>query len=375
MRTKCNILLIVLVIALSAHAEVKIISSKAWSPTITGTWIADEGLTHENTVYGDTYYNSKWQNMSKSSSIDKMSVYRYFYLRPDTKRNWSFSIPITNLNAEKGHAYSAKNSPNLKQNAEQIYWAIVVGYKENGIARTFRVWIKRSDIEYTYSGYEAYGSAQYIEYNTDNNGWKKSYTYYPDCSPNRAPSFSICTYSYGHTDIKWGQFSITDFPAYIEELTYIQLEVGTQAKIQVGKPYAYGEGVNERNIYTAADYMEQENYAMVRQKLYRADGNYYEKQAVNLAFAYLLLDETDKALELCNALIQYNGESVQYAYSWRGIIAESKGLKLAALDDYQKANDYDNYTRLYNEIYKPKAKQQNRQSNINNNSNKPALTK
>ena len=382
MRTKLNILLIVILFALSAHAEIKILSTQSWSPTISGSWNKESGLSYSNTVYGDTYYNPNWQDMSKSGNLESLSVTRYFYLRPNSKRTWTFSLPITNLNAEKGYSYWATSSPNKKQSSDQIYWAVVVGYKENGNSRTSKIWLKRSNREYYSSGYEAYGSAQYISYSIDNNGWKQSYTDYPSCSSSNSPTFKIESYSYGHTYIKWGNFAITDFPVYMEELTYIQVLVGTQAKIQIGKPSAYGEGVNEKNIYVAADYMEQENYAMVKQKLYKSNGEYYERQAVNLAFAYAALEEIDKAIELCNALIKYNGESLQYAYFLRGSIKEYKGQKLDALDDYQHSGDQESYNRLYNEIYRPKPTQQQtpqqqtqkRKSNQNN-SSKPPLTK
>ena len=364
-------------LALSAHAEVKIISAQAWSPTISGTWNKEAGLSYSNTVYGDTYYNPNWQDWSKHGNVEFMSVTRYFYLRPDTKRSWSFTMPITNLRAEKGYSYWSRNAPNLKQKAEKIYWGIKVGYKENGISRTTKVWLKRSNREFYSSGIETYGSAKYIAYNVDNNGWKDSYTEYPSCAQNNAPAFTIKTYSWGKTYLEWGSFAITDFPVYMEELTYIQVMVGTQAQIQIGKPTAYGEGVNEKNIYVAAEYMEQENYLMVKQKLYSADQTYYEGQAFNLAIAYAFLEEPDKALELCNALIKFNGESLQATYVLRGLIRESLGKKLDALDDYQRAGDQENYNRLYNEIYKPKAAQPQTKpkTTTQKQSDKPALTK
>lgn len=373
MKKKLIITLTSLIWALSATAEVKIISTKAWSPTISGTWNKDAELSYSNTIYGDTYYNSDWQDMSKSGDIEYKSVTRYFYLRPDTKRNWSFRMPITNLHAEKGYSYWSSD-PNRKQNAEQIYWGIRVGYKENGIARKTTVWLKRSERKFSSYGYEEYNSARYITYNADNHGWKESYVNYPSCDPNNSPVFKIETFSWGHTYLKWGNFSITDFPVYMEELTYIQVLVGTQAKIQIGTSSAYGESMNAEKIYIAADYMEQENYAMVKQKLYKPDGKYYEGQAFNLAIAYAALEEVDEALELCDALIKYNGETLQYAYFLRGNIKEYKGQKLDALDDYQKAGDQESYTRLYNEIYKPHQKQQ-QQKPKQQNSGKPALTK
>lgn len=369
----------------AAHAEVKILSTSAWSPTITGTWTNSEGLSYNNTVYGDTYYNAGWQDMSKRASIQTKSVYRYFYLRPDTKRNWTFSMPILNLNAEKGYSYYASSNPSKKQSSDQIFWGISIGYKENGVSRTSTVWIKRSN--YTppaYGAYESIYNGMLISYSVDNGGWKESSEYYPSCSPSNAPSFRIESNTYGHTYVKWGNLSITDFPVYMEELTYIMVLVGTQAKIQIGKPSAYGAGVNTNNIYTASDLIEQENYAAAKQKLYKSNESYYEQPALNLAWCYFMLGEYDNAINICNALVKYNGETINAAYMVRGMSKESKEQYLEALDDYQKAGDVasEYYNRLYNTIYRsnrhqqqPFQQQQRQQSNRPANNGKPQLTK
>ena len=63
-------------------------------------------------------------------------------------------------------------------------------------------------------------------------------------------------------------------------------------------------------VYDASDYLEQENYEMIKQKLYNSSNTYYEGQAVNLAIAYYALAEYDAALEICKALIKYNGENL-----------------------------------------------------------------
>lgn len=362
-----------LLLALSAQAEIKIISSKSWSPTITGSWTNKEGLSYRNTVYGDTYYNSEWQDMSTSQEIQHKDIYRYFYLRPDSKRDWKFTLPIINLSAKKGHSYWATSTPNNKQKSSQIYWGISIGFKVDGAEKNVYFWLKRSAKKYDSYGNESYGSEKYISYSVANGDWEVSYIDYPSCDPSSTTSLEIKTNTYGRTSISWGGFMITSFSSYVEEITYIEVMVGTQADIQIGKPYAYASGVDEENIYVAADYMAQENYAMVKQKLYRADQSYYEGQAVNLSLAYVMLDEVDSAMELCNALIKYNGESLQYAYFLRGLLNENKGKKLDALEDYQKAGDQENYNRLYNEIYRPKSTQKSTQQRQN--SGKPPLTK
>ena len=380
--------LIILYIALFAiccvlHAEIKIQSTQAWMPTITGSWTNSEGLSYNNTVYGDTYYNSGWQNFSGSSNIECKSIYRYFYLKPESKRNWTFSMTLTNLNAEKGYSYYANSNPNLKQTSDQIYWGFQIGYKENGNSRTSSIWIKRSHYTPPKPGvYESIYNGMLISYCVDNVGWKESSEYYPSCSPNSAPSFRIESNTYGRTYLKWGNLSITDFPVYMEELTYIKILVGTQAKVQIGKPSAYGAGVNANQIYDASDLIGQENYIAVKQKLYKSNETYYEKPAYNLAWCYLMLGEYDKTISMCNALIKYNGETLNGAYTMRGMAKEGKEDYLAALDDYQKAGEIASelYSRLYNAIYHSNRQQQPSQQQRQHtakpaNNGKPQLTK
>ncbi len=380
MKHRCFVLIVMLCIIPSTYAEVKIISTSGWYPTLTGSWAQEGGLTYYNTVHGDRFYNPEWQDMNKSTTINYKTVTRYFYLRPDRARNWKFTMPITNLHAERDKEYAAENRPKLRQRSDQIFWGITIGFKENGVSRTTQIWLKRSAREYYSTGYEALGSAELISYNVDNSGWQTT-TYmnrYPSCEPNQAPVLEIDTRSYGHTYIKWGEFfTITDFSKYIEELTYIKIMVGTQAFVQLGKPYAFGEGIYY-SIYDASDLIEQENYVMAKQKLYKQDNTYYERPAANLALAYAALNELDKALEICEALISFNGETINYAYLLRGLIREEKGQKNAALEDYKRANDMTNYNRLYNELNAPpiESKQNVQQKSRQQiKSDKPALTK
>ena len=358
------ILLIAFSIILSIHAEVKILSTEAWVPTIEGFWSPNKtGLSYSNTVYGDTYYNPNWQDMRKSGSIEHVCVTRWLNLKPDRKRDWEFSIQISNLNAEYGYQYWSKSNPKLKQDADQIYWGVLIGYKENGISRISKIWIKRSGL--------------YISYSIDGNAWKQTYQDYPSCVPNLAPYFVIRTKTSGQTYITLRGNTIVDYPTYIEEIQYITVMVGTQAKVQIGKPSAVGMEIKSEEIYDASEYMETENYAMVVRKLYNAENTYYEQPAVNLAWAYASTNEIDKALEICEALIKFEGISLNYAHSLRGLIREYKGLKEEALEDYMIANDMTNYNRLQEEIKSEQLqkKQRQQQKQQQKTSSKPTLTK
>lgn len=372
-----SILLIALLLSLSTYSEVKILSIEAWNSTISGFWSPESGLSYSNTVYGDTYYNPNYQNKN-SNNIDFKTVTRYFYVKPDRKRWWSFKFTLSNLNAEKGYMYYSTSNPKQKQNVSQIYWGVLIGYKANGVNRTSKIWFKRSDKEYNSYGYYINGSDNHVEYNFDNGGWDVSYALqYPSCAPNSAPTFSISSHPKENTSyIMWG-CEIVSLPVYIEEIQYIQILVGTQAKVQIGVPSALVHEIKQEDIYDASEYMETENYAMVIRKLYNAENIYYEQPAVNLAWAYASTNEIDKALEICEALIKFKGASLNYAHSLRGLIREYKGLKEEALEDYMLANDMTNYNRLQEEIKSEQLQEQQRQQQTQQQrtSSKPTLTK
>lgn len=370
-----SILLIALLLSLSTYSEVKILSIEAWNPTISGFWSPESGLSYSNTVYGDTYYNPNYQNKN-SNNIDFKTVTRYFYVKPDRKRWWSFKFTLSNLNAEKGYMYYSTSNPKQKQNVSQIYWGVLIGYKANGVNRTSKIWFKRSDKEYNSYGYYINGSDNHVEYNFDNGGWDVSYALqYPSCAPNSAPTFSISSHPKENTSyIMWG-CEIVSLPVYIEEIQYIQILVGTQAKVQIGVPSALVHEIKQEDIYDASEYMETENYAMVVRKLYNAENTYYEQQAINLAWAYASLNELDKALEICNALVNFKGVTLNYAYSLRGILKEVKGNTEEALEDYMMANDMENYNRLQEEIKAQQLQEQQKKQQQQKKSSKPTLTK
>ena len=368
------IFLVALLGICSIHAEVKILSTEAWTPSITGSWKSDTGLLYSNSIYGDTYYNPDWQDMRKASDIQCKIITRTFDLKPDRKRLWKVSFTLSNLNAEQGRVYfSASNN---FQRSTQIYWGMHVGYIGNGTLHTTTIWFKRSEAYYT-DGSIIPGSDAYVEYSVDNAPWKINTLFpYPSCSPNSAPNFFISTSETIGTWIAWDNTHI-ELPMYMEELRFIQILVGTQAKIQIGKPSVIGKEIKQADIYDASEYMETENYAMVVRKLYNAENTYYEQPAVNLAWAYASTNEIDNALEICEALITFEGTSQNFAHSLRGLIREYKGLKEEALEDYMLANDMTNYNRLQEEIKSEQLQEQQRQQQKQQQrtSSKPTLTK
>lgn len=103
----------------------------------------------------------------------------------------------------------------------------------------------------------------------------------------------------------------------------------------------------------ADEYLEQENYEMVKKKLYNSNNVYFEGQASNLAIAYTMLGEYKAALELCNALIKFNSSAVNTHYFLRGLIHERMGKYIAAMEDYLRSNYTDYYNSLYQKVFRP----------------------
>ena len=95
----------------------------------------------------------------------------------------------------------------------------------------------------------------------------------------------------------------------------------------------------------------------------------------NVESKHSSLNELDKALEICNALVNFKGVTINYAYSLRGILKEVKGDTEEALEDYMMANDMDNYNRLQEEIKAQQLQEQQKKQQQQKKSTKPTLTK
>ena len=341
---------ILLLVPLYLSAQIKILENVKWEPVIKSNWVNNDGLSYSNTVYGDTYYNSDYQDMEKSNSIEYKTVYQYFNLKPEYKRDWTFQMRITNLNAEQDFLYYSKDKPKKKQSAYNIYWGVTIGYKENGISRTTAIWIKRSHPD----SHDYLGSGNRISYKVDNGSWKTSNgsRLYPSCDPSQAPAFVIDSKKYNHTNISWGELKLCELPVYIEELTYISVMVGSQAKVQIRKPtmVAYRE-----QAYGSPNLINWGKYKEAKDDLYREDGMYFEVAAMDLAICYINLKEFENAIEMCDALIKFNGEYVAKAYFTRGVAREVLGDFAGALEDYRNVgneigNEY--YNNLYSRLYR-----------------------
>lgn len=372
-------LFFLLFVSLASYAEIKIVPSSAWKPTtFNGTWINNEGCSVSSSSWGDSYYNPNWQDMSKKTTIQSKGVWRYFYIGPSVKRDWSFNLPISNLNAEKNYSYYSTSNKNLKQQSHQIYWGISIGYKVGNETKNVYFWLSRSNRDLYSNGTPTYSSEKYINCSVGSDGWKNTYYDYPSCAQSASPLLQIFTYTYGFTKILWGGYQVTSINSYVDEITYIKVMVGTQAQIQIGQPSAFGSSLTSKP-YDATDLIEKEQYSIAISKLYQSNGIYYEYPAANLAICYLFTGQPDKAMELSNALIKFGGETMPFAYYIRGAVREFNGNLLDAIEDYKQSGSFgkDDYNRLSNKIYKTHTQNHSQNNNtVNNNTNqKPILTK
>ncbi len=333
--------------SISILNAVTVIPIEPWhKDDFTLEWQSNGGLTYTSTIWGETYYNPDWQDTDdKSSSIKYKTIEKHFYTKPPMPKPWKFVLPISNLNAKENCYYSAQSTPNLKQPANQIYWGFNINFKANGKNHNIYIWLKRK--------------GHYIAYNVNGSGWKSEEFYtsvYPSCELSNTSKLEIVTSNEYNirTTITWAGYQLTSFDYFIEELNYITVYIGTQAKVQIGKPSASETTISRtnNNIYGAEDLIERGEYIKAKNYLYHKDGVYYEKQAVSLTLCYLALGEFDNCISMCNALIKYKGESLLLAYYLRGASYEKKGNYEKALDNYQKSSSIgiDDYRRLYNEV-------------------------
>lgn len=89
-----------------------------------------------------------------------------------------------------------------------------------------------------------------------------------------------------------------------------------------------------------------------------------------------MVGEYDSAIKMCDALIKYNGEKLQEAYTIRGLAKESKEEYLEALEDYKHGGEaaIELYNRLYDTIYNVPNRQKSQHSSQQINK-KPQLTR
>lgn len=338
-------------VSLLVTAQIKIISDESvYKADIGSSWSSNPKLSYSNTLWGETFYNAGWKDMNQAGNIEYETVAKVINYSPDTKRSWSLTIPIKNLNAKAGYEYSSPASPSKRQDSEQIYWGIQIDFIKDGVSQSLNFMFKRADSKGKYGN-------EYISYSVGNDGWKDSFYRYPSCDKENNTELKIETHSYNSTTISWGEVNLTNFGAYIDEISSIQLIVGTQANIQVGKVDIYCDKI-ENN--TTADELIAENKcyeakgALLRAiRLYGSAENLYYP----LALCYGNLRDYKECIDITTVLIQFQGRKLYESYLLRGVAKESINDNNGALADYKSAGTIgkEYYDNLFLTMYKSKS--------------------
>ena len=354
-------------------------SEKSQSMKVSGFWSSNQNLTYNSTAYGDTYYNYKWQDMSVTGNIEHEDVFKWVLLKPYRKCNWSVQFHIQNLNAEKNKNYfCSTDKKKHNQSSSQIYWGVCVGYKANGVERSSCVWIKRSDPEYLYGNTESYDSCEKIMYSVDGGSWQMSNTFsapYPSCKQDNRVNFSIDIRE-SKSVISWGSLKITELPLHIDEIRYIKVLVGTQAKVQIGNITAVADFYPSDS--TLGSWFDNRNENSIIRALGKAPV-LTETEALYLAMAYIASSDFERSIELSTAIINFNGSRKNEGYYYRGLANLLSGRTQEALQDYTTSGHPEVYYEIYEDLYGKKnvetsPKKASPSQNQNKNS-KPALTK
>ena len=312
-----------------------------------------------------SYYNSCYFDKKKSDTI----LYEDFTINVSLKHieprssMYFFEIPIRNLNAEAGYKYFSEENPKLKQNVDDIYWGFKLNITHNGIDESILIWLKMDSKDF-------YGrKVQYVSYNINQKGWKETIAQYPD--PSYETKLKIISDKYQKVSgISWGNIDffskfLNPLPYYIDAINSIQVLVGCQADVKIGKgeldlgnymglayEYIYKfKDYLESHYNTLSEFIEAEKFFSAKteaKKYIQRDGSTTEFNAFNLAFCQLNMEEFNDCIETCNALIIFRGDYLKQAFLFRGIAKEAQGDIKGALSDYINSGSIgeDFYTNL-----------------------------
>lgn len=373
---KITIALFLISIFTWANAQVNIVSSGPWSKSFsTNPWTKDNDLVYRTSPLGEVVYAyPNYQDFTKTRNIIiKKDFWNYYKIGPVLKRDWTFELPIFNVNSARNTNYFAYDK-RKKQPSSQIYWGFTIGYQTNGKEKQTTIWIKRSNKKYSTYG-ETYDSEKYISYRVDDGEWRDSYSDYPSNSVDLKLIIDIHT---SYTNISWAGLNLKVLPEYIEKINYLSIHVGCLASIQVGAAKAFS------SEYASPDcgmyYVSNQQYSQGIEQLENSQHNYYECQALTLAHCYLGTRNFSKVIEFCNALINYDSYSKKEAYLIRGIANEYLGYYSQAQADYNNAQSYSDYDRVTGKIksQQTQSRQQTTQAQTNKQkqtTTKPPLTK
>jgi len=334
--------------SLLVTSQIKIISdAHIYKDNIGNSWSSNPELVYANTLWGETFYNAGWQDIRISAPIKSESVIKTINFSPEGKRDWTLTIPIQNLNAEIDHEYSSTHDQAKTQNAENIYWGLKINFKRNKEDQSLTIWLKRADTQY---------KKEFISYSVDGDGWKED-AIYPSCDKENNTDLKIETHKNNYTYISWGINNLTHFSSYIDEISSIEIIVGTQAKIQVGKVRLNVEAFTL--LESLESQMSEGKFNEAKSSLLKEVAEYgsFELLYFPLALCYLNLEEFNECIDASTALIKFQGKRLYDSYGLRGLAKESIYDYQGALADYKSAGSIgkEYYERLSQIMFKSKS--------------------
>lgn len=374
----CLLFLSQTIFSQQSYSKINIVSDKEYTKNEYKFEIGSISSVSSNLSYDSSkllYYNPCFLDTKRNSTILHEDFTINIKLDNITPRSecYEFSIPIRNLSAETDHYYYSNANPKLKQNFDDIYWGLALNVSHSGINESIIIWIKKFSRNY-------YGSkSDYTSYDVNNTGWQEKYGY-PNISSDYSSELKITGWKYSNqSEISWGDIAFyslysNPLPYFIDAINSVQVLVGCQANIKVGKGQLHlgnyfglaDENINKAETYLNDHYSKLSNFISAEQYFsaeseaknwIKEDGNTTEFNAFTLAYCQITRNEYYDCMRTCNALIQYRGDYLNQAYVLRGLCKETDGDIEGALSDYNNAGSLgvDSYNKLI------------QKTNINNN--------
>lgn len=300
-------------------------------------------------------------NNSTNSANNSIEHYDLFGVVKDypTRANWNYYIPIFNSNIK-----------------DDIYWGLEITLYHNGNYDKYQIWINKKFGEYP-------NDRDFFYMNSITNSWKKE-TYYPRSdeseisiiSRNFEYKFNQSSQVNVSTEINLNGTTLLYLPYYTDKIHSISILVGSQAILNIGKPYyIYPKFGREENYPIVKNFIENERYFSAMNALWEYNPKLptlemSETGALLLAYTQIGLEKYSDCINTTNAIIKFAGDFKKQATMIRGIANENLGDFESALSDYYSSGDMDSYNRL-----RSKSKPQLKKSTINKTYNKPLLKK
>ena len=225
----------------------------------TSSWVVEDGLYHQKTIYGDEFENFNWHNFKKSNTFKCLTATKYLNRTLVEAEEIKFTIAQTKQQPNIRYSYKNKKKKEFLE-GRNIYWGIEINCISNGINENIKI-IFRTDYEFnSYSGYDNTRQKYYCIWNKYEREWRKigapyEYREYLSDDPSNKTEILIRPISTGgvvggyykgqkiEEKTYWGKdYNIRIAGDYYSEykipnvtkINYIKILVGPYAEVYVG---------------------------------------------------------------------------------------------------------------------------------------------